>query len=273
MSGSTTETFQIPMSVAEAYEAKFVPALFAEWAADLLDRVTLQPGQSVLDVACGTGIVARGAADRLGGTGRVVGLDLNEAMLTVARRIRPEIEWRQGDAAALPFPAESFDVVLCQAALMFFPDRQQVLREMGRVVRPGGTVAVHVPGRLGASEAYVAFHQVVSRHAGPEAVNLLSAYFVVGEPPELAALVESSGLTVTGLSSRIGHVKVASIDEFVATEIGSTPLVDRISEEDLGRITADARVALDRFRTADGRAALPIEGHVVLARRTSTEVS
>lgn len=262
----SAETFQIPVAVAEAYEAKFVPALFAEWAADLLGAVAPAPGDSVLDVACGTGVVTRGAADRVAPGGRVVGLDLNHAMLTVASRLRPDIEWRHGDAAALPFPDGSFDVVLCQAALMFFPDRRLALREMARVVSAAGTVAVHVPGRLAASDAYLAFHDVVARHAGPEAVNLLSAYFVLGDLDELTALVESAGLTVTATRTRIGHVRVDSIDEFVSTEIGSTPLVDRISDEVFQQIMQDSRVALRRFHTGDGRAALPIEGHLVTAR-------
>jgi len=118
-----TETFQLSAVAAEAYESTFVPALFAEWAPHLCDLAGVRPGQRVLDVACGTGIVARVAADRLAGAGRVVGVDLNEAMLAVARRVRPDVEWRQGDAEALPFPPASFDRVLCQMALMFFPDR------------------------------------------------------------------------------------------------------------------------------------------------------
>jgi ubiquinone/menaquinone biosynthesis C-methylase UbiE len=121
--GDTVEIFQLSMQAAELYESRFVPAIFAEWAPHLVDAGGVRPGQAVLDVACGTGVVAREAADRLAGRGRVVGVDSNEAMLTVARRIRPEIVWKQGDAADLPFDAGTFEVVLCQAALMFFPDR------------------------------------------------------------------------------------------------------------------------------------------------------
>src|SRR5688572_27748780 len=132
MAGSV-ETFQLSVEAAEVYESKFVPAVFAEWAPHLVEAAGVAPGQAVLDVACGTGVVARTAADRMGGKGRVVGLDLNDGMLAVAGRLRPDIEWRQGDAAELPFDAGSFDVVLCQSALMFFPDRARALREMARV--------------------------------------------------------------------------------------------------------------------------------------------
>ena len=122
-----TETFQIPLEAAEVYEERFVPALFGQWAPLLVEEAGVDRGDRVLDVACGTGIVARTAADRVGPTGSVVGVDLNEAMLIVARRVRPDLEWRQDDAAELPFEDGSFDVALCQMALMFFPDRAQAI--------------------------------------------------------------------------------------------------------------------------------------------------
>jgi SAM-dependent methyltransferase len=129
---SPTQTFQLSVEAAEAYEARFVPALFAEWAPHLVGAAGVAPGQAVLDVACGTGVVARAAADRMGGHGRVAGADLNEGMLAVAGRLRPDIEWHRADAADLPFADGSFDAVLCQSALMFFPDQVRALRE-----RPG----------------------------------------------------------------------------------------------------------------------------------------
>jgi ubiquinone/menaquinone biosynthesis C-methylase UbiE len=103
-SADSHESFQIPIEAAEFYEAAFVPAFFAQWAPILCDEAGIAAGNRVLDVACGIGIVARTAADRVAPDGSVTGLDLNEAMLTVARRIRPDIDYRQGDPAALPFP-------------------------------------------------------------------------------------------------------------------------------------------------------------------------
>ena len=180
MSG-TVETFQLSVEAAEVYESQFVPALFAEWAPHLVTAAGVAPGQAVLDVACGTGVVARAAADRMGGQGRVVGLDLNQGMLTVAGRLRPDIEWRQGDAASLPFAPGSFDVVLCQSALMFFPDRAGALREMARVATPGGTVAVQVWDQLEAQEGYAAMYAAFARHVGPEAGRLEGAIWALGD--------------------------------------------------------------------------------------------
>ncbi|MFF2028243.1 class I SAM-dependent methyltransferase, partial [Streptomyces sp. NPDC058171] len=157
-SSEASESFQIPLEAAEFYESAFVPAFFAQWAPILCDAAGVAPGQRVLDVGCGTGIVARTAADLVVPDGTIVGVDLNEAMLTVARRVvRPDIEFRQGNADALPLPDQSFDTVLCQMSLMFFPDRPQALLEMARVVTPGGRVAVAVPGALDAQPAFAPF--------------------------------------------------------------------------------------------------------------------
>jgi SAM-dependent methyltransferase len=263
---NSVETFQIAANAAEVYESKFVPAIFGEWAPHLVKAAGVVPGHAVLDVACGTGVVARTAADRLGGRGKVVGVDLNPAMLAVARRLRPDIEWRQADAADLPFPDDSFDVVLCQSALMFFPDVAQALREMERVVTTDGTVAVQVWGRLESQPGYGPFVEVAARHAGPEAVNLLSAYWVLGDLGTLTARFEAAGLRVTATRTRLGAARFDSIDELVTTEVQSTPLGERISDETYRRILEDTRDALARFRSASGPVEVPIEGHVIVAR-------
>jgi ubiquinone/menaquinone biosynthesis C-methylase UbiE len=266
---TASETFRVSAAVAELYESRFVPALFAEWVPRLTDLAGVAPGQAVLDVACGTGIVARTVAAGQRGRGRVVGVDLNEAMLDVARRLRPEIEWRQGDAAQLPFPDGSFDVALCQMAFMFFPDRLRVLREMARVVRAGGTVAFSVPSRLDAQPAYAPFVAVAARHAGPEAVGLLGAYFASGDLDELRSLVAAAGLDRAATRTHMGTVRCPSVDAFVATEVESTPLRERLSDEVYARIREEARELLGRFTTPGGAAEIPLEGHVIAAHRPS----
>ena len=258
-----TETFAISPEQAELYEAKFVPAIFGDWAPHLVDAAGISRGQRVLDVACGTGVAARTAAD-VGAT--VIGLDLNEAMLAVARRLRPDIEWRQGDAAALPFEDDSFDAVLCQSALMFFPDPAAALREMARVSTRDGTVAVQVYSSLSAQPGYGPFVEVAARHAGPEAVSLLSTYWIHGDVDALTRLFGSAGLDVTAIRTRLGTARFGSIEEMVRIEVESTPLVDRISDDTYRRIRADAEEALARFRT-DGGVEVPIEGRLVTARR------
>lgn len=261
------ETFQLSVDAAEVYESRFVPTIFGEWAPHLVEAAAVAPGQAVLDVACGTGVVARTAADRMGGRGRVVGLDLNEGMLAVARRLRPDIEWRQGDAAALPFEPGSFDVVLCQAALMFFPDRAAALREMARVTTTHGTVAVQVWDRLEAQQGYEPFYEVLARHVGQEAMDLESSYWVLGDLDLVGSLFEAAGLRVAATRTRVGTARFDSVDELVRTEVEGTPLGDRITGEAYRELLAEAQSALRHFTTAAGKAEIPIRGHLITARK------
>ena len=261
------ETFQIPIEAAECYEAEFVPAFFAQWAPVLCTTAGVAPGQTVLDVGCGTGIVARTAADLVAPTGSVTGLDVNEAMLTVARQVRPDLAWRQGDAGALPFDDQSFDVVLSQMALMFVPDRAAALREMARVAAPGGTVGVLVPSQLERQAGFAPFMDIVARHAGPEAVSLLSSYFVCGGLEQLTALVETAGLTVTAARIEVGTYRAPSIDAAVANEVDSTPLRERITDDVYERIRQDARTVLAPYTARDGSLSTPFDADLVVAER------
>jgi SAM-dependent methyltransferase len=268
MSSSPTETFQITPAQAEMYESTFVPAIFAQWAPLLLDAAGVAPGQRVLDVACGTGILARTAAERIGPTGSVVGVDLNPAMLTVARRLRPDLDWRQGDVADLPFVDSTFDVVLCQSALMFFPDATRALREMARVCKPGGTVGVQVYSSLHEQPAYGPWVDMVARHAGPDTVSLLSTYWVHGDLDTLTGRFQSAGLEVADIRTALGTARWDSVDQMVQIEVESSPLVDRISDETYRRIREESRDVLGQYQAANG-AAVPIASHLVLARKQS----
>ena len=138
------EAWQVSGTAAEVYEQCFVPAIFGQWAPRLADAGAVAAGDRVLDVGCGTGVLARAAADRVTVDEQVTGVDINEGMLAVARRLRPRIDWRRGDATKLPLPDKSYDVVISQFALMYFADRRAALREMMRVLKPGGRLAVAV---------------------------------------------------------------------------------------------------------------------------------
>jgi ubiquinone/menaquinone biosynthesis C-methylase UbiE len=268
------QTYTLLAEAAEFYESTFVPALFREWAVRLVAFAGVEPGQTVLDVACGTGVVARTAADRLSagaagndrpaGTAPVTGLDINEEILAVARRVRPDLPWVPGDACALPFPDATFDIVLSQAALMFFGDRLAALREMGRVVRPQGTVAVQVPGRLSHSPGYVALTEVVARHAGPDVMDLLCGYFAVGEPDHLRGLFETAGLTVDRFTTWTGATRLDSVESFLAVEL--LPIADRVDESVRARIVRDCADALSEFVDGTGAIAAPIEVHLIAGR-------
>ncbi len=264
---SAPETFQIPLETAEIYESKFVPALFADWAPHVVEMGDVGPGQSVLDVACGTGIVARTAAARVGTQGRVVGVDLNQSMLTVAERVCAGVDLRQADVSSLPFDDATFDAALCQMALMFFPDPAAAVREIGRVVKPSGTVVIMVPSSLDAQPAYRLLVDLAVRHAGPQAVAMLSAYWSCGNLDELIGTVRTAGLDLLSTRTRMGTARFDSIDEFVSVEVESTPVRERLTDDEYDTLRRQANEVLAQFTSAGGTAEIPIEGHLVAARR------
>lgn len=184
----------VSLTAADAYERFAVPALFAP-AADLLLAATPPlPGERVLDVGTGTGIVARRAAPHVGPSGTVSGLDASNDMLNVARaaatREGLSIAWHQGMAEALPFPAASVDLVLCQFALMFFSDRTAALQEMWRVLHPGGRIALSVFQSIEQHPFYVALNDAIEHRLGLPAV---AAIFALGDAGALGDSLSSSG--------------------------------------------------------------------------------
>ncbi len=126
------------------YELNLVPALFGPWARDFIAFVELKQGDHVLDAGCGTGAVARLVPPLVGPNGRTVGLDFDVEMLAVAAELFTDVEWREGDLQSMPFDPASFDLVICQQSLQFLPDRGAGLREIRRVLRPAGHLALSV---------------------------------------------------------------------------------------------------------------------------------
>jgi ubiquinone/menaquinone biosynthesis C-methylase UbiE len=259
-----TDSFQISADQAEVYEERFVPALFRQWVEPVLEAGGVQPGDRVLDVACGTGVVARAAADRVAPDGSVTGVDLNPAMLAVAERAAPGIDWQQGDVAALPFPADAFDLVTCQAAVFFFPDLTGALAEMGRVARPKGRVVLQSFSSLSAQPAYGPFVDVVSRHAGPEAVQQLGTYWACGDPDAMRDRCADAGLRVTAVQEHTRPAYFPDVRTMVLTEVNATPLRDRLGHEELDRVVAESEEVLGPF-VREGRLVVPLAGYVLTA--------
>lgn len=242
------ERGQVTGSAAEVYEELFVPALFGQWAPVLLEAVGLRPGDRVLDVGCGTGVVAREARRR---GGRVTGVDVNEGMLAVARRADPAVDWRSGAAEDLPFAAGSFDRVTCSFALMFLADRRAALAEVRRVLVPGGAVAVATWADADRSPGYAAMIGLLDRLFGREAGDALRAPFRLGDPAELAAVVAPAFPDVV-VEERAGEARFPSLDGWVRTDIKGWTLADMIDDDGLERLLAEARTELAGFVAADG---------------------
>src|SRR5918995_766363 len=226
------EQWQLEESSAEAYERYLVPLFFAPGAQYLIELAALGVGERVLDVACGTGIVARSAAPRVGDNGRVVGLDLNEGMLAVARTtssdIRPPIEWRQGDARDIPFSDAAFDVVFCQQGLQFFSDRSAALREVHRVLVPNGRLALSVMRPIEHNPAYVLLAEALERHVGPDGGTMMRSPFPSLSTDELRDLIMRAGFRDVRILIGIGPTRYPSAKEFVRREATSSPLAGPI---------------------------------------------
>src|SRR4030095_12178084 len=178
---------------ADIYERHMVPAMLASWVPALLDLVAPKPGERVLDVGCGTRVVGPQAASQVGAGGHVVGLDFNRDMLALARAREPAVEWREGNAMALPFATNAFDVVVCQQGLQFFPDSGAALREAYRVLVPGGRFAVAVWCALESNPGQLALTRGLERHVGTQAAGLMSAVFRLGDAHTLQTMLEIAG--------------------------------------------------------------------------------
>lgn len=262
-----TETFQLTREQAQAYDDLFVPALFAQWAPQLVDCARIRHGQSVLDVACGSGVVARVARDVVGPGSRVAGVDLNPAMLEVARDARPDLEWVQGDAEALPFAEHEFDVALCQSALFFFADPGRAVTEMARVVVPGGVVALQTYAPLGEQPAYGPFVEMIAGHVGPEARVLLGTYWSQGDIEGLLGHTSAAGLSLLESRSSLGVAVFPSASAVAATEIQATPLAEQIAPETFALIVEGTEELLGRYADESGVVRVPIRATLVATRK------
>jgi len=237
---------QVSGDAAEVYERFFVPALFAEWAPRVADVAGILPGRSVLDVACGTGVLTREAARRAG-EAQVVGLDRNEGMLRVARARAPSIQWRQARAEALPYEDGTFDVAVCQFGLMFFEDRARALREMWRVLRPGGRLAVAVWGPLAETPGYAAMTALLDRLFGEHVADELRAPFALGDPGALASVLDAADIPDTRVIGVVGQARFPSLEDWVQTDIRGWTLSDVLADDDVALLAREAEAHLQPF--------------------------
>jgi SAM-dependent methyltransferase len=250
-----------------------VPVVFAPWAERLLERVAPEPGERVLGVACGTGIVARRAAARVGPVGMVVGLDVNQAMLEVARsagaHLRPPIVWRAADAAHLPLPDAVVDVVVCQQGLQFFPDRAAALREMRRVLAPKGRLALAVWRRIRHSPGFAALAQALERHVGADVAAMLHAPFDGPDAATLRRLVLGAGFGDVRLRIGFDAVRFPSAEAFLREQAASSPLagpVGALAPEVREALARDLDWALRSYVDDEG-VVLPMQTWLVTANR------
>jgi ubiquinone/menaquinone biosynthesis C-methylase UbiE len=229
-------------SAPENYEKYFVPAIGLQFASDLLEVAALRPGERVLDVACGTGVATRLAMKHVGPGGRIAGLDVNPGMLAVARSVTPpdtSIEWYEGTAESIPLPDGSFDAVLCSLGMQFVPDKPAALREMHRVLAPGGRIVMNGVGPTPPPLAILG--RALAEHVNPQAGGFVEQVFSLHDQRELEALVTAAGFRKVAVESDGTRIALPSPVDFLWQYVNSTPLVGALQQVD-----DEGRLALER---------------------------
>lgn len=247
-----------------AYEELHVKALFQQWASPLLEAGQVAAGDNVLDVACGTGILAREALDRVA-TGSVTGFDIGPGMLTVAEEIEPRVTWLEGDATQLPFDDDHFDAVVSQFGLMFFPDREKAISEMLRCTKPGRRIAVAVWDSLERSQAYPITVELLQRRAGHAAADALSAPFVLGDTATLKQIFEDAGCSAPSIETRHGTARFPSVRSMVEADLrGWLPIMGVFLDDHLiEEILVEAEHVLREYVQPDGTMTFDAPAHIV----------
>lgn len=242
-------------TAAENYQRYFVPSIGKPLAKDLIEVARLQPGERVLDVACGTGVVSRLAVERVGAVGLVAGLDVNPGMLAVARSETPShfsIDWHEASVESIPLPDEAFDVVLCQMGLQFVPNKLAALREMRRVLNAGGRVYVTLPGPKPAIFGVMA--DALASHLSPQAASLIDLVFSMHDVDELAELMRSAGFREVDVQAKPKDLRLPAPKDFLWQYIHSTPLGEAVAKADTRKLNALERDVCTQWQefAADG---------------------
>lgn len=269
---NTHEQWQLSMKAAELYERYPARYILGPWAPLLVDAARLIPGERVLDVACGTGVVARLAAKRVGPAGRVVGVDVNPGMIAVARSPSPtndaSIEWLERSALDLQLENASFDVVLCQQGLQFFPDKEVALQEMRRVLDRGGRLALSVWNGNSLSPYADAVSATLVQFMGHEVAARFAAARKTPTPDELQRLATAADFSAVEVRVSRIDVHLPRIDKFVLDHLSATPIaadIGAVDAEARNKIGASVMERLQGYADGDG-ITHPEETYVLTAR-------
>jgi len=220
-------------NAAQNYEQYFVPTIGMPFATALLEVAGLHEGERVLDVACGTGVVTRLAAEQVRPGGALAGLDINPAMLAVARSVaslNAAIEWHEASAESLSLNSGSFDVVVSSLGLQFVADKGSAMREMHRVLAPGGRLAIATVGPT--PPLFAILEQALARHVKPEAAGFVRAVFSLHDHQQLEELAGDAGFRDTEVRSKTLRLTLPGPGEFLWQYVFSTPLAAAVAQID-----------------------------------------
>ena len=212
----------------EAYEELFVPVIFSPWAKRLINRATIQEGDQILDIACGTGIIARLAVPLVGEAGSVIGVDNDEGMIAVAKQTATAegltIDWQEANVTDLPFADERFDIVLCQQGLPFFDDPILALKEMRRVVAPDGRVVLNVGRSLEYQPGWEVLAEALTRNIGDKWGTMMHGPFPAWDRADLKRMAQDAGFDDVLVTIDIGSVRFPSAEAFIRRQAATSPL-------------------------------------------------
>ncbi len=259
---------QVVEDAADIYEAFFVPALFQAWPQKLVATTAITTGANVLDVACGTGVLARYLATQVGKPDLVTGVDINVGMLAVAKRQAPNINWQQAAAEQLPFESHRFDAVFCQFGLMFFNDRTTAISEMYRVLRAGGQLAIAVWGTLENTPGYLAVCQLLQDLFGNDVAKEMRAPYALGDIEALATLFTSANIGEFTVTTPSAMARFSSVHDWMYTDIKGWTLADVLSDSQFERLLEHADSALQGFTNDDGSVSFATPAHIVSVTKT-----
>ncbi len=269
---SNQNQYALTGSAAEIYERNMVSAIFETFACDLLEFAELRDGEDVLDIACGTGIVARLAWPGVAPAGTVVGLDVNPGMLEVAREVSSQlganIRWTEGNVTNMPISDDEFDVVICQHGLQYFPDRPAALLELRRVLRPTGRLILSVWRPIRFNAGHAVFADVLERHVNAEAAATRRAPFKLSDRGELRSLLTDAGFqkVMVSLSTRVA--RFASAEAMIRIMMAGTPLGATMEDADpqiLNTVIDEVTSGLTEYHDDRGLA-IPMQAWVVTAK-------
>lgn len=258
---------QVKSSAAEVYDEFFLPALFADWPAKVLNAARVNPGSRVLDVACGTGVLTLAAAERVGADGSVIGADINEGMLAVARGKSQTIKWEHAAAEKLPYPDNQFDIVISQFGLMFFEDRLASIQEMMRVLGSGGRMAIAVWDSLENTPGYLATSQLLLRLFGEQAADSLRTPYNLGDIEVLQAVFSKAGVDDIEIQTHSGTARFPSLESWMYTDVQGWTLAGMITDDQFELLLHEAERELSRFVNGDGSVAFDSPAHIVTATK------
>lgn len=253
----SSNTFQLSKGAAQSYEGQKVPAIFRPMAVATVNKIRLTENDKVLDVACGTGIILRVIGERVPNISRLVGSDLNESMLDVAKNLTEHAkykpEWHQGAVSKLPFEAGSFSKCFCQQGLQYFPDKVAALKELRRVLMPNGTLIITVWSDV--SPFIASLSRAFGRHVSTNAEQGALAPFAFRDKEYISRLIAEAGYKDQSVQVITANRILGEPSKSIPSEIAGIPVGKEVASKGpdvMARIVQEVSQEMAQYRVGEG---------------------